>query len=93
MSSFFVKSLVFAALSLARATGSLAGGFLVAVAGCARVAVSVVCSCWCLCMRLLRNGPTCQFHLLTCTMGFAPIKRTCTIQIRHFDEDSLLTGP
>ena len=34
-----------------------------------------------------------KIHLLTCTMGFAPIKRTCTIQIRQFDEDSLLTGP
>ena len=32
-------------------------------------------------MRLLRNGPTCQFHLLTCILGFAPIKRTCTVQL------------
>ena len=30
-------------------------------------------------MRLHRNGPTLPFHSLTCTMGFAPIKRTCTV--------------
>ena len=29
-------------------------------------------------MRLLFNGPSLLFHLLTCTMGFAPTKRTCT---------------
>ena len=39
---------------LARATGSL--GFLVAVAGYALAAVSFVCFCWCLNMRLLRTG-------------------------------------
>ena len=88
-----MKSLLSAALSLARATGSLAGGFLVAVAGYALAAVSFVCFCWCLNMRLLRNGPTCLFHRLTCKMGLAPIKRTCTVQIRCFDKDSLLTGP
>ena len=42
----FVKSLVFVVLSLARATGSLAGGFLVAVAGCALVSVAC-CFVWC----------------------------------------------
>ena len=34
--------------------------------------------CWVLFMRLLLNGPTWLFHLFTCKMGFAPIKRTCT---------------
>ena len=52
-----MKSLVVAVLSLARATGSLAGGFLVAVAGCALVAVA--CFCWVFFMRLRRNGPPC----------------------------------
>ena len=51
-----------------------AGGFLVAVAGYALAAVSFVCFCLCLNMRLLRNGPTCLFHRLTCKMGLAPIK-------------------
>ena len=52
-----MKSLVVAVLSVARATGSLAGGFLVAVAGCALVAVA--CLCWVVMMRLRRNGPPC----------------------------------
>ena len=33
--------------------------------------------CFSVIKRLLLNGPNCLFHLLTCTMGFAPIKRTC----------------
>ena len=41
-----MKSLVVAVLSLACATGSLAGGFLVAVAGCALVAVAVFVGCF-----------------------------------------------
>ena len=61
----FVKSLAFVVLSLARATGSLAGGFLVAVADCALVAVA--CFCWLFFMRLRINGPLCltvsPFHL------------------------------
>ena len=46
LSSLFVKSFVFAVFSVARATGSLAGGFLVAVAGCALFAFFVACFCW-----------------------------------------------
>ena len=52
-----MKSLVVALLSVARATGSLAGGFLVAVAGCALFAVA--CLCCVIMMRLRRNGPHC----------------------------------
>ena len=55
---------------------SLAGGFLVAVAGCALVAVACCLVVWLLLRDFFTNGPVCLFHLLTCTMGFAPIKRT-----------------
>ena len=78
-----MKSQVVAVLSVARATGSLAGGFLVAVAGCALVAVA--CFCWVFEWRLRRNGPPCvtvsPSHLHN---GPRPIKRTCTELLGQF---------
>ena len=62
------------------APGSLAGGFLVAVAGCARFVVLLLCSCLVL-KRLLQEWSCLSFHFLTCTMGSAPIKWTCTTSI------------
>ena len=59
--------------SVARATGSLAAGFLVAVAGCALLVVFVVC----LLRDFFRFGPNWMSHLFTCKMGLAPIKWTC----------------
>ena len=77
---------------LARAPRSLAGGFLVAVAGCARFVVLLLCSCLVL-KRLLQEWSCLSYHFLTCTMGSAPIKWTCTASFDFSGQDSWLTGP
>ena len=72
---YLFGSLLFSAvLSWVRATGSLAGGFLVAVVGFALSAVvwfAVILRFPLL--LVLRDS-----FALTCAMDFAPIKRTCT---------------
>ena len=73
---------------VARVPGSLAGGFLVAVAGRALFLVVCVLEIETSCV-----GPIWMFHLLTCTMGSAPIKWTCTVVCLSRDQGSLLTGP
>ena len=48
-----------------------------------RAAPLLLCSCSCLVFkRLLQEWSYLSFHLLTCTMGFAPIKWTCTAFFR-----------
>ena len=48
-----------------------------------RAAPLLLCSCSCLVFkRLPQEWSYLSFHLLTCTMGFAPIKWTCTAFFR-----------
>ena len=71
----------------ARASGSLAGGFLVAVAGCA----PLLCCCSCLVQRDFRwNGPVLRFTFSPAQ--WASLQLNGPVQL-FSDRDSRLTGP
>ena len=72
----FEVSFVWLCCFVARAPGSLAGGFLVAVAGRALFVVAFVLDL----RDFFCDGPVWMFHLFTCTMGSAAIKWTCTVE-------------
>ena len=77
-----LKSLVF---SLVVASGPVhleALGFLFSVAGCALFCCGFVVVC--LLRDFCRNGPVRLFRVLTCTMGSAPSKWTCTASFSFF---------